>query len=1116
MKRLSKILSAVLLLAIALSAFGVFSVFASDETALAPKVIYDMDSKESLAFINKTTTAEGLTSPNVSKKTDASGTYWLIETNVKTGETIGNGSGAYIQMSPTSTVVLKDHDTKGKKNTDFMVIDLDVATDSEFIEYLQFHMRYANNTLSDKNPNGATSQDGNGYPQIYGNSYETLRAAQKTNFTGYPVTELENTWVNVSFVYDFRGQEQSGWKCYAYIDGYYVGTLKSATKADSYWYQWLRLSVPAKASSDYQSTKVRNLTYTAYPVGWNGDLADGLLGKLGVNAADINDLAYTLEGANAKPNALLATVKRGDELISIYDFSNLDANFADGDVVTLYRDVATPLLVNAKDVTILDNGFDYTLVDTTAITDWSAVKYVVLDYMTRAIKSSGDATAFASLGLTNGTVVVLLDDLSYTASGVAMYSKKVVFDLNGHQMNLASTKRMFNSQYDGNGVLRFVNGKLVFEGAYQDITMMSGNNAFVFQDLELQLDKKTFIDQRNGLVLLRNATVNVPNSGTDKAPAYALLTSLKGNCNCYSALQIIDSEIITGGNIANISNTSSSSKRQGGLNAMVKVINSDINTGGAIPITVNAYGNQTGLSLDDEGNFVSSYNNDFNVDISIVDSKITTNSRLVDAALSQLRYTDKTYGVYDANGMTVDVNVDINNSEIKCTNVVRQHCNAAGSDEIDFSFDVNVDVDYTSKLNASAGVAFINTANEKVNMTVNLAEGVKLGTPELSAAAALKETVFNLGNGSVVAGSSLVEGYNAIVTSLYRECSYEVNNYNGTEVVASGKFLWNSTRDSGDKVDMNRYFTLPESTSEYVYTDWVASELDTVYTSTLKPNFKMAANLTALTDFHLNVYLPTSVDPANLVVSVNGTEITEFEIINIDGVDYYAADAAVIKGITPEAVSTAYPVAVTINGALDETMTINTTISVEKYLLSAFKTSTAAYNQAVADEDEAAIAKAQKSLNFIQTIINYVVAASRYNDNTAPEALQALATTISAPQYANVQWNGPAGVNAALNLGDSVRWVFTVENKEATYTISYAGVTRTFTPDEDGQIVIGIRAVDLLGDIVITDNSTGESGTVNLAGYHKNVDDIKAKIIVNALYHYSVAASAYAEIEAAE
>ena len=1118
MNRSAKILAVVLLLALCVSTLGIFSAFAEDATELTPTVIFDMENmtQKSLdassgGLANEASIGDGKTSPDATVMTDENGdTYWLLETNVAAGETIGTG-GAYIQMSPTSTMVLREHTTKGAKNTDFMVIDLDIATDDTFIEYLQFHMRYGN-------ASSATSQDGNGYPQIKGNGYDSLHytMSKKAGYEMYPAADPDNEWVNVTFVYDFRTETQANWKCHAYMDGYYVGTMYSATKSDAYYYQWLRLSFPTTATADYQSTKLRNLTYTTYPVGWDGDLAAGKIGVFGATLYDIDELAYCFEGTNAARNDVIATVTRGEETIDITSFEQLDANFQEGDVVDLKANINTPLLVNAANVTFNANGYSYSLVDTTDV-DFATAKYVVLNYITRAVVASGDAAAFAETGLTDGTIIVMLDDMARTATDTYAYARAVTFDLNGHTITFSGSGRPFDTTKSSGGVLRFANGSFVFTKT-TDLTMLNANNAVVFDNINMTLaggNGGSFIDQRVGLLLFNDSYVETPGYGS-KGDTYAQLSSLKGSVSRQTALHIIDTELDCGANgFVTLANYATGGRRVAGLNANVLIKGSDISSMGGSALTLDVYADQT-LSIDEEGTVTGSGANKFDVNIDVVDSVITSDYRFIDTNLQNLSYhqakttyevdTDedgvadatawiKIDPVYECNDMNIDVDINLVGSEVDCSSVVcQQKSSGTTYDEVTYVYDVAVNADAATKLDASLGVMWNSVNDEHVTSALTLADGTQLANALLARETSKRPIdVITLGAGeSVVAYTGLgSEGYNCVVTPTYRAGSYTIKNSQDKSVALSKDFYWNGDAVA-DPVVIDKVAKLPEATSEYKYTAWVVDGDN--YVSEIQPNFTLSANLTALTDFYLNVYLSGTVNPAKVTMTVDGNAVTQLEAITIAGVDYLKAEDHVIKGITPVQVEDGHEVAVSFKGAFGETVTFNASVSIAQHLV-----------KALANTDVEAKA-------FAQAIINYVVAANAVVDKEVA-SLAELATEAGAAEFGEAKFTGPAGVEAALNLQDSVRWVFTATAGE-TYTFAYGDVTRKCTADEDGKIAITIKAVDLLDDIVITDKE-GNSGTVNLAGYRAALAALegqdKAIAVVDALYHYSVAAAAYAD-----
>ena len=1115
MNRFSKILATVLLIALCLSTLGIFSVFAEDATTLAPTVIFDMysmtqanldASKNGLA--NEASTSDGKTTPDVTVMQDENGdTYWLLETNVAAGETVGNGSGAYIQMTPTvKTAIRSGSTTSGyeTKNADFMVIDLDIATDDSFIEFLQFHMRYGNAT-------GATSQDGNGYPQIKGVGYDDLHLtmSKKAGYELFPLVDPDNEWVNVTFVYDFRTETQSNWKCHAYMDGYYVGTMYSATKSDSYYYQWLRLSFPAVASADYQSTKLRNLTYTTYPVGWDGDLAGGKIGKFGATLYDIDELAYCFEGTNAARNDVIATVTRGTETIDIKSFEELDANFQDGDVVDLKANINTPILVNADGVTFNANGYKYSLVDTTDV-DFTTAKYVELNYITREVISSGDAAAFSDLALTDGRVIVMLDDMVRTGTDTYVHGRTVTFDLNGHTLTFSGSGRPFNTAKGSGGVLRFANGNFVFTKT-TDLTMMNYDNAIVFDNIDMTLaggNGGSFVDQRNGLILFNDSYVETPAYGA-KGDTYAQLASLKGSAGRQTALHIIDTELDCGANgFVTLANYATSGRRVAGLNANVLIKGSDITSIGGSAITLDVYADQT-LSVDADGKVTGSGANKFDINIDVVDSVINTDYRFLDTDLQNLTYNQAktTYDVdtdgdgvedatawieidpvYECNDMNIDVDVNIVNSAVACSSVVNQQKSSGTKyDDVTYVYDVAVTADAASKIKASIGVMWNQSAEDAVNSSLTLANGVLLANDKLTRSySAQAIDVLTLGEGDSVAAytGNGQDGYNCIVTDNYVEGSYAIERAGAT--LKKVAFYW--VDDAEDPINIDMIATIPEATTEYSYTEWMANGND--YVTEVDAEFKLSANLTALSDFDLNVYLSAGVDTDKITMTIDGNKVADFQAINIAGVDYLKVEDGIVKGITPELVEGEHVVVVSFVGGFGETVELTANVSAAKHLVKALNGAT--------DEGKA----------FAQAIINYVAAANAYEGKSVA-IFAGKVTEVVAPDYSDAKWDGAlAGVTAELNLGDSVRWVFTTESED-TFTVTYAGGTRKFTA-ADGEIVIGVRAYNLLEDITITNDATGETLTLNLAGYHNKLTDAEAQAVVDAMYQYGVAAKAYA------
>jgi len=394
------------------------------------------------------------------------------------------------------------------------------------------------------------------------------------------------------------------------------------------------------------------------------------------------------------------------------------------------------------------------------------------------------------------------------------------------------------------------------------------------------------------------------------------------------------------------------------------------------------------------------------------------------------------------------------------------------------------------------------SAEDAVNSSLTLENGVLLANDKLTRSnskQAIDKVTLGAGS-SVIARSSLTEGYDYIVTPNYKNHNWTVYQYDGKTPYAdkSGSVAWNVAE--GEVFDRSSLPELPKNDATiYEYPDWTEEDdgKNVNYTSGLKLKFAMSANLTALTDFYINIYLSKAddtVDLSELNMTIDGKTITNFAEVAVNDKTYYKAEEGVIRGVTPELAAQNYPVTISFVDGYGEEVNLSTNVSLEKYLVRA-KGNTGT------DEGNA----------LIQAITNYILAADAYNGDGIVGELQG--TEITTPTYENAKWNEGekpvTGVSAAINLGDSVRWVFSTESTE-TYTITYASGTRKFTA-KDGQITITVKAVDLLEDITI---SCGEnSSTINLAGYYAQLaGDAKAQTIVNALYHYSVAAQAYANV----
>ncbi len=360
MRRISKVIALCLLLSIAVSVFAVFS-FGADAT-MSPTVVYDMEKKLGTngASIKDATDMNGEPSLSMLYKTDANGkpyyqhrvpgVYDEATGQYKNPNTVTN---VYYQASPTGSAVIVDSDKYGPKNTDFFIIDFDFSTDGTFGDYFYFQNRWYNEA-------GGNSQDH--YPRLDGGTIDeglTIHSATggSTPTSGiYSLDKIDNTgWVDITLIYDFRGQDRTQWKAYAYLNGQFAGEI-GTVKSDAVRFYFSRFVYDTTFAAPAATANLANFTIKSFPVDYNGELATEVanLGKNGVELGSFSDLGYCLAD---KPTAKVATVERGDEVIEVHTPNALDASLIDGDKVTLYADITKPLIVpKGANITWETNG----------------------------------------------------------------------------------------------------------------------------------------------------------------------------------------------------------------------------------------------------------------------------------------------------------------------------------------------------------------------------------------------------------------------------------------------------------------------------------------------------------------------------------------------------------------------------------------------------------------------------------------------------------------------------------------------------------------------------------------------------------------------------------------
>ena len=136
MNKLNKALVLMLLLALVIAAFGVFSSFAAESEADGPTVYYDMSG--GIGTTDKKSFVE-------TKKTSDNGVSYRTYT-FKTSPAVGGtyDTQVFPQFQPTPLCIADGGDRKD--NIDYLVIDLDIGTDTNAFEKIRIQTLFYQRT----------------------------------------------------------------------------------------------------------------------------------------------------------------------------------------------------------------------------------------------------------------------------------------------------------------------------------------------------------------------------------------------------------------------------------------------------------------------------------------------------------------------------------------------------------------------------------------------------------------------------------------------------------------------------------------------------------------------------------------------------------------------------------------------------------------------------------------------------------------------------------------------------------------------------------------------------------------------------------------------------------
>ena len=356
-----------------------------------------------------------------------------------------------------------------------------------------------------------------------------------------------------------------------------------------------------------------------------------------------------------------------------------------------------------------------------------------------------------------------------------------------------------------------------------------------------------------------------------------------------------------------------------------------------------------------------------------------------------------------------------------------------------------------------------------------------------------------LPTGSAVAGTSLGGEYSYVVVPESDCVEYRYVDAAG----ATGSFLW--ARGEGELVNASLFAQLPTAADGELY-KYVWRQDGNLFVPGVAPAFSLFGNLTLSADIYLNLYIETSVEWDKIGMTVCGAA-PEPSVLTVDGVEYYKISVKIAQARIDEGIDVGF--AFSVNG---ETMAASRSVSVLEYV------QVAKGNAAAGSKDHA----------LLDAILNYAEAVYAYtHDDTADYAVEG---TYVAPTYDGVSEPLDGIFDYSINLGESLRWVFTATDYDSKFifTYTYNGETvtdRLCSPGINRQIVISVKACDMLESIYVT-NEAGETAEINLATYYNDLKDRslgedltdeqrdEALAVVDSIYHYAAAAKAAAEGEA--
>ena len=1161
MKRFSKVIALALLLAVVVSAFGIFSAFAEPASESLRTVIYDMDSLTQSVMDEKT--GKFKTGDYLTKTTDQFGQtiwkqgvgaantddYWQIglagikvADRTKTTTTVDETTG---EETTTTSVV-----SGSEKNTSYFVLDFDISTDDLLADGIYFHTAFYGNDRAHK----TRLQNGYFYLSINNDGHLNIDNAATSGYVDYtPVDVDKEKWINISIIYDATDYDAENHKLnsmtyYIYINGVLAGSQKitkgidskgaSASKTapsnfkEAYFF---RVSTSAQPGGEDRSVNWANLTVSRFDYGYTGNIAERL-GSASAHLSSIPELKYCLENTPKTPENYsntdpVAKIERGEgdtaQEIVCSSIADLQEYLALGDKVTLYKNISDVLFVpDNSDGSSETLGVTFVDKAGTAIGADGALVSVALLYEV-------DMNLYDWAIVKSGTTVELGTSTEENTYSTPVYKE-------GTQTVASYT--VADAFY--NALLGAASSAKTYAVLFDDITMYGSTSSSISvkNNLTINLNghklsvnnrgaKHMFSPAAGSQFMLSNGDLSWERFGNYNL-MYFNFVAARGvfyDCN----VDIKEDTIIDQRNglvmynhcVVNAGGILSSTKAGAGAHGYVAVEYSDV-SGSSDAISLSHYGGTGSVILhayikgsvfDMEGPVIKyaervdtknaagsiGAKNDNYIYIDAVDSILSTStsSVFVDAPDWGGRFTATET---DIRTVDTDVEFNVSNCTLTASAYIYDRYSTGRyyypSDYESVAFDFVLNADASSKL--SSGLALVNTLvgdyeYDFVDVVFNLENGILLNYPELYSDCE-NIPVFNVPEGNKLAFTNTNEGYNHIVTS-----NYTTNTYTKGTAVVDEEFYWNIAEN--EAVIMEWVTDLAE-TAAYKYT-WATSAIEngTAYTATLAPNFTPSVSMSTDGTLALNLFLPTEVYEALGGENVTFTSELGYEIekaLNADLGQYGKEGSFVqakVKGIDPsKANETAVTVTFNIIGAYGDSDIKTLNISVVSYAKMVIKNGTSAAEKQYAVQ----------LLNYVKAVMDYAGKNTTAIDDIITES----GLTVKAGNVGEAAAGGAVtGIDKfAMNLGGSINWVLTVSGND-TYTVSYTRDGKTVTAErtaENGEIVISLRAYDALGTVTVKNNTDNTSSTFNIANYYATQDE-NAKAVLTALAAYAETAVAY-------